>query len=157
MVTIIVAMTKNRTIGKNNQIPWHLSEDLKNFKRITTNNTVIMGRKTFDSIGKPLPNRNNIVISRTPQEIPGVVVCNSIPDAIKTAKEYNKEIFIIGGATIYEAALHFTDKMLISYIKNDYEGDIYFPAFNKDDWILESEEDKGEFTFCVYKRKSRVA
>ena len=86
MVTIIVAMTKNRTIGKNNQIPWHLSEDLKNFKRITTNNTVIMGRKTFDSIGKPLPNRNNIVISRTPQEIPGVVVCNSIPDAIKTAK-----------------------------------------------------------------------
>src|SRR3990172_100449 len=116
MMNIIVAMDKNRVIGKNNEIPWHISEEVMNFKKLTSGNTVIMGRKTFESIGRPLPDRNNIVVSTSMPQTAGIDVCNSFEESIIKAKSYGKDIFVIGGATVYEQALPLADKMYISYV-----------------------------------------
>ena len=148
-------MTKNRVIGKDNSLPWHIPEDLKNFKELTTENTVIMGRKTWESIPekfRPLPNRNNIVISRN-LSAEGADVCSSVKEALEKAKSYGKEIFIIGGSSIYEQFLPLTDKMYISYLKEEYAGDTYFPNFNKEDWEIIERKDFAEFEFIVYERK----
>ena len=137
MIAIIAGMTKNRVIGKGNNLPWHIPEDLKNFKRVTSGNTVIMGRKTYDSIlsmiGHPLPNRNNIVISRSLQD-ERVTVCRSVEEAVENGRSFEKDIFVIGGATIYKLFLPIADKKYISWIKKDYEGDVYFPKFNLDEF-----------------------
>jgi len=158
-ITIIAALTKDRVIGKDNNLPWHISEDLQNFKKLTSGNTVVMGRKTYESIGKPLPNRKNIVVSRSVSSIEGVDVCSSLEDAIEKAKSYGKEIFIIGGASIYEMAIPLADKMYLSYVKVNYKGDTYFPKFDKDVWDVVSErtynEGKDEeFNLVIYKRKN---
>ncbi len=156
MIAIIVGMTKNRVIGKGNNLPWHISEDLKNFKKITSGNTVIMGRKTYDSIlsmiGHPLPNRNNIVISRSLLD-ERVTVCGSVEEAVGKGRSLEKDIFVIGGATIYKLFLPIVDKKYISWIKKDYEGDVYFPKFNLDEFEVETTQDFGDFEFMVYKRK----
>ena len=154
-ITIIAAMTKSRVIGKNNQLPWHIAEDLQNFKKLTAGNTVIMGRKTYESIGRPLPNRNNIVISTMMPARDGVTICKTVPEAIEKAKTFQKDIFIVGGATIYEQTLPFADRLVISYIKKDYEGDTYFPNFNEDDWNIKKREDRNEFELILYKRKQK--
>ena len=149
-------MTKNRVIGKDNSLPWHIPEDLKNFKELTTENAVIMGRKTWESIPekfRPLPNRNNIVISRNMNSLEGIDVCSSVEEALEKAKSYDKEIFIIGGSSIYEQFLPLTDKMYISYLKEEYAGDTYFPNFNKEDWEIIERKDFAEFEFIVYERK----
>jgi len=146
-------MTKNRVIGKDGKLPWDISEELNMFRSLTRESTVIMGRRTYDSIGHPLPKRNNIIISRSSPEIKGVVVCNSIEKAIETAKIYGKRIFVIGGSTIYKNTIPIVDKMYLSYIKKDYSGDTYFPEFNQDDWIVEKREDHEEFEFVIYARK----
>jgi len=153
-IYIIAAMTKNRVIGKDNKLPWHISEDLKNFKRLTTGNTVIMGRKTFDSIGKPLPNRHNVVVSRSVSVIEGVDVCHSFEEAMEKAKSYGKDIFVIGGGSVYALALPIADKMFISHVKKEYDGDTFFPEFNEADWDVESSEDHEEFELVVYVRKN---
>ena len=156
MVSIIVGMTKDRVIGKDNSLPWHIPEDLKNFKELTTENAVIMGRKTWESIPekfRPLPNRNNIVISRNMNSLEGIDVCSSVEEALEKAKSYDKEIFIIGGSSIYEQFLPLTDKMYISYLKEEYAGDTYFPNFNKEDWEIIERKDFAEFEFIVYERK----
>src|SRR3990172_3667599 len=134
MIAIIVAMDKNRVIGKNNKIPWHIAEEVKNFKKLTTGSTVIMGRKTFESIGKPLPKRNNIILSTSMSQIPGVDVCKTFDEGIIMAKSYGKDIFIIGGGTVYEQAIPFADKMYISYVKGEYDGDAFFPEFDEKEW-----------------------
>ena len=155
MIAIIVGMTKQGVIGKDNSLPWHIPEDLKNFKRLTNNNVVIMGRKTYDSLPakfKPLPNRQNVVVSRSMQKIAGIDVCNSIEDALETAKSYQKDIFIIGGSTIYKQFLDLADTMLISYIKQNYEGDTYFPSFDNQQWKLTNEEEFDDFTLTTYKK-----
>jgi len=151
---IIAAMTKKRVIGKDNKLPWHISEDLKNFKRLTTGNTIIMGRKTYDSIGKPLPNRHNIVVSRTVSSIDGADVCHSFDEAIEKAKSYGKDIFIIGGSSMYTLALPIADKMFISHVKQEVEGDAFFPEYDESDWEVESKEDHEEFELVVYVRKN---
>jgi dihydrofolate reductase len=156
MITIIVAMTKRRIVGKDGTLPWHISEDLKNFKTITAGNTVVMGRKTFDSIPdkyRPLPNRHNIIISRTLGKLDDVDICDTIPAALEKAKSYGKEVFIIGGATIYEQCLPHADRMIISHIKEDYEGDTKFPVWSDVTWQLESREDRGEFELAIYRRR----
>ena len=157
MLALIVAMTKDRVIGKDNAIPWHISEDFKLFKKVTSGNTIIMGRKTFDSIlnrlGKPLPDRNNIIISTSMKEREGIDVCRSFDEALKKAKVYKKEIFVIGGASIYKEALHVVDTMYISYIKKDYKGDILFPFFNKEQWKEVEKKEYDEFDFVILKRK----
>ncbi len=153
MICIIAAMDKNRVIGKDNKLPWRISDDLKNFKKLTTGNTVIMGRKTFESIGKPLPNRNNIVISTSMPQTAGIDVCNSFEESIIKAKSYGKDIFIIGGAAVYEQAIPFADKMYISYVKGEYKGDVFFPEFDEKAWHVENKEEHAEFDLLVYVRK----
>ncbi len=153
MISIIVAMDKNHVIGKNNKIPWHISEEVKNFKKLTSGNTVIMGRKTFESIGRPLPDRNNIVISSSLSQIPNVDVCKTFEESIIKAKSYGKDIFIIGGGTVYEQAIPLAGKMYISYVKGEYEGDVYFPEFDEKEWHVEKKEGHAEFELLVYVRK----
>lgn len=154
-IILIAAMTKRRVIGKNNTLPWNIPEELQHFRTQTLDSTVIMGRKTYDSIGRLMPKRNNIIVSRSPLTIPGADVCSSLPEAIKKAKTYNKTIFIIGGAQIFKEALDnkLADKMYISYIKHDYDGDTYFPEFDETEWAIEKKEDHKEFEFVVYERK----
>ena len=153
MIAIIVGFPKNRVIGKGPDLPWHIPEDLKHFKEQTSGKTVIMGLVTFKSIGKPLPNRHNIVMSLDRIDIPGAEVATSVQDAIEKAKKHNVDIFIIGGATIYRLFLPIADKLYISHIKKDYEGDIFFPDYDVNDWIPEHREDKGPFEFVIYRRK----
>ncbi|MDX5475246.1 MAG: dihydrofolate reductase [Bacillaceae bacterium] len=158
MISIIVAYGKNRVIGKDNKMPWHLPADLRYFKETTLGKTVVMGRKTFESIGKALPGRKNVVI--TSQEgfnATGCEVISSFEAALQIAKE--EEIFIIGGATIYEQAIKHADLLYITYIDEQFEGDAFFPEWNKEDWILHSSE-KGkreeknnyDYYFNVYKK-----
>lgn len=153
---IITGMTKNRVIGKNNKLPWNIKDDLKLFKQLTTDNTVIMGYNTYVSLPdnfRPLPNRNNIVLSRKDIKIEGVQVCNNIKDAINLAQRYNKKIFVIGGAQTYNEALPFVNELCISHIKEDYEGDTYFPEFNEKEWMITEIREFPEFVFKKYIRK----
>jgi dihydrofolate reductase len=133
-LSIVVAISTNNAIGKNNQLLWHIPADLKHFKEITTGKTIIMGRKTFDSIGKPLPNRRNIVITRQPElTIAGVEIVNNLKDAIELCK-IETEVFIVGGAEIYKQALAFTNCIYLTTIHQSYEADSFFPALNPKEW-----------------------
>lgn len=138
MISIIVAVAENGAIGKDNRLLWRLSDDLKQFKALTSGHAVIMGRKTFESIGKPLPNRTNIVITRHGKvsDSESVLTVNSIEKAIETAKEVegNEEIFIIGGGNIYEQSLGITDKIYLTEVKVAIDGDTFFPKLNEDEW-----------------------
>ena len=136
-MTIIAGMSKDRVIGKNNKIPWHVSEDFKHFKRTTMGNTIVMGRKTFESVGsRPLPGRPHVIVSRSMPETKGVDVCRSLGEAIEKAESYGKEVFICGGGEIYSEALPQTDRMVLSYIEGDYDGDAYFPEFDDSEWTI---------------------
>ena len=153
MMAIIVGIPENRVIGNGLKLPWDIPEDLKHFKEMTTGTTCIMGLATYNSIGKTLPDRNNIVLSFEKIDIPGADVCTSIPEAIEKAKSYGKDIFIMGGASIYKQFLPLVDKLYISHIKGKFEGDIYFPEYDESKWEVEHEEDKGPFIFRIWKRK----
>ncbi len=136
-ISLIVAMTKSRVIGCDNQLPWHIPEDLKRFKKLTMGNPIVMGRKTYDSIGRPLPGRLNIVITRnTELKIPGVSVVSSFNEAIVLAKkeignESQKEIFILGGGQIFQEALPVADKLYVTWVHKDVPGDVLFPKFDE--------------------------
>jgi dihydrofolate reductase len=133
-LSIIVAISENNAIGKDNQLLWHLPADLKHFKEITTGNTIIMGRKTYDSIGKPLPNRRSIVITRSQNlVIDGVEVVNSLSEAIALCKE-DEEAFIIGGAEIYQQALQHATHIYLTRVHQHYEADAYFPELPPTAW-----------------------
>jgi dihydrofolate reductase len=140
MLAIIVAMDKNRLIGNDNKLPWHLPADLQYFKKITTNYPVIMGRKTFDSIfamlGKPLPNRENIILSRDKNlQIDGCKVINNITE-IKNLDN----AFVIGGSNIYQQTIDIVDKLYITEVSGDFKGDAYFPEFDTNIWQLENSQ-----------------
>lgn len=152
MIAIIVAFPPNKVIGNSYGLPWHIPEDLQHFKDQTRGKTVIMGRKTFDTIGKPLPKRNNIILGRKGIDVPGADVCTSIDEALDKAKSYGEDIFVAGGASIYRQFLPIVDKLYISHIKENYEGDVYFPDYDKNKWVPEYREDKGPFEFVIYKR-----
>ncbi|MEK0412159.1 MAG: Dihydrofolate reductase [Pseudomonadota bacterium] len=153
-------MSSNRVIGVNNTLPWHISEDLKHFKSLTTGHTIIMGRKTYESIGRPLPNRRNIVISRnTEASYEGAEVVHSIEDAFSICKNDN-EVFVIGGSNIYEQALSLVDYIYITEIKKSFSGDAFFPEINKQMWIESSREnhitnDGLEFSFVKYQKNTK--
>ncbi|MFV0447368.1 MAG: type 3 dihydrofolate reductase [Vibrio sp.] len=134
IISMIAAMANDRIIGKDNQMPWHLPADFAWFKRCTLGKPVIMGRKTYESIGRPLPGRHNIVISRDPNlSIDGVTVAASIAEAIKIAGEV-EEVMIIGGGSIYAACLPRADRLYVTYIDADIGGDTQFPDWG-DDWL----------------------
>jgi dihydrofolate reductase len=134
-LSIVVAMDSNRLIGKDNGLPWHLPADLAFFKKLTTGNTILMGRKTFDSIGRPLPNRRNIVITRNADiEIAGCEVVNSIEEALSLAQG-ETEVMVIGGAKLYQQILPIADRLYITQIESEFDGDTYFPSYNEAEWF----------------------
>lgn len=158
----IVAYAENRVIGKDNDLIWHLPDDLKHFKRHTAGKTIIMGRKTWDSLGgRPLPNRRHIVITRsTDFAADGAEVVNSLEAAIDLA-QYEEEVFIVGGAQIYTLSLPLIDVLEITEVHAEFEGDAYFPVFEEADFELTSQEHHPEdekhqysFTFKTWKRKA---
>jgi len=133
IVTIVVAISENHVIGKDNKLLWYLPNDLKHFKEITSGHTVIMGRKTFDSVGKPLPRRRNIIITRQPITIEGCEVVNSIEAALALCADED-EVFIVGGAEIYRQSMHLTDRIYLTIVHKPYDGDSFFPEINKNEW-----------------------
>ena len=160
-LSIIVAVAENGVIGGNNTLLWHISEDLKRFKALTMGHPVIMGRKTFESIGRALPGRENIVVSRQPGfSAPGCDVVTSLTEAVTLTKTAD-EAFIIGGANIYEQALPLAGKIYYTAVGKAYEGDVRFPEPDPAQWQEVSHEhhERGEqypdpFTFIVYERKA---
>lgn len=137
--SLIVATTLNGVIGKDNQMPWHLPADLAWFRKNTTGKPVIMGRKTFESIGRPLPKRINIVLSRQPYEYEGVIWKNSLESAVDFIKDY-EEIMLIGGGELFKQYLPQADKLYLTQIQAEIEGDTFFPTLNWAEWHIEFEE-----------------
>ena len=134
IISIIAAMDRNRLIGKKNQLPWHLPADFSHFKSVTMGKPIIMGRKTYESIGRPLPGRTNIVLSRnTELAYDGVICVSSFEDAVAAESEA-EELMIIGGSSIYEMLLPKVDRMYLTYVDADFEGDAWFPGFDESEW-----------------------
>ena len=151
-LAVIVAVAHNRVIGRGGKLPWHISEDLKRFKRLTTGHTVLMGRKTFESIGRPLPNRRNVVISSTPQ--PGVETYRTIPEALK-ALQGEEKVFVIGGGQLYACLLDSADELYLTLVDQDIEGDTIFPHYEQllGTHFREVERERHEgYTFVDYLR-----
>ena len=159
-ISILVAMASNRTIGINNTLPWRIPEDLKHFKALTMGHHMIMGRKTFDSIGKPLPGRTTVVVTRNRGlKIEGCIIAHSLHEAL-AACTGDEEVFIIGGAEIYMQAMPLTDTLYITEIQQDVEGDAHFPELNKNAWQEVARERRSqtepqalEYHFVTYRRK----
>lgn len=147
-------MTGKRVIGVGGRLPWHLGEDLQLFKRLTMGATLIMGRKTHASIGRPLPGRTNIVLSRTSPGLPGVQVCESFRDALSAAAQLGRPVFVIGGAELYRQALPMAVQLHVSWVKQEHAGDVHFPAFDCAAWSACEEQDYPGFRYVHYRRKS---
>ena len=161
-ISAIVAIAKNNVIGKDNDIPWYLPADLKYFKKTTLNHHIIMGRNCYDSIGKPLPKRSNVILSRNPFFIvSNCYVASSMKEALQVAADNGEdEAFIIGGAQIYNQSMDYWDKLYLTEVDLEVEGDTFFPKLNMDKWELISEEahqadakNEHNYTFKVYHRK----
>ncbi len=158
-LSILVAMAQNRTIGINNTLPWHIPEDLKRFKALTMGHHMIMGRKTFDSIGKPLPGRTTVIVTRNRElKIAGCVIAHTLEEAI-AACAGDDEIFIIGGAELFSSALLLADRLYLTEIKQDVDGDVFFPTFDKSMWVEVGRETRSqkipqplEYHFVTYRR-----
>ncbi len=160
MIIMIAAVAENNTLGKNNELVWHLPNDFKRFKSLTTNHHIIMGRKTFESFPKPLPNRTHIIITRQTDYNPeGCIVVDSMEKAIAACPE-NEDSYIIGGGEIYNLGLPYADIIEITKVHHTFEGDAFFPKISKSEWqLVESEENfKDEkhlynYTYETYIRK----
>lgn len=155
MVSLIVAYDRNRLIGKEGKMPWFIDGELRRFRELTTGNVVIMGRKTIEAIGKPLPDRVNIVISRD-KNYDGCIMARSFDEAMEKARETGLEIYITGGSTVYAPAIDIVDKMYITEIDAEYEGDTYFPDFDENDFIRTVDEeitDPVPYKYCTFTRK----
>ena len=161
MITVIAAIGKNNELGKENELIWYLPADLKRFKKLTSGNTIIMGRNTFESIGRPLPNRTNIVVTRDPNyKKDGCLIANGIKEAISFV-EKGEEIFIIGGAQVYKQVLEngLVDRLDITYINASFDADVFFPEIKAEQWKEVSRErfeadgqNKYDYTFVSYNR-----
>jgi dihydrofolate reductase len=155
-LVLVAAMAQNRVIGKDNAIPWRLPEDMKHFRRVTLKHAVIMGRGTYDSMGKPLPDRVNIVVSRNPQlAIEGAHVVSSLEAALTLARAHDDEPRVIGGGQLYAEALPLATRIYLTVLDDAYEGDTYFPELDASDWRT-SEERRGEAGSATYLTLERV-
>ena len=158
-ISLIAAFSEGRVIGKDGKIPWTLKEDLKHFRNKTEGCSVVMGRKTFESIGRPLPNRLNIVMTRNPKKLKGVKEVTNREEALKIASSYSEEVFIIGGEKIYEEFLSMSTNMYLTKIYIKTKGDTFFPKWNVNDWEELSRQDRKDhdqnikYCFLEYKRK----
>lgn len=155
---IIVATSENNVIGKDGDIPWHIPEDMEHFKEKTTGHAVIMGRKTFESLPenfRPLPNRKNIVLTRSGlEEKPeGVEEASNLEEAWRQAEESNERAFVIGGESVYRQSLDEVDKILLTRIHEEYDGDTFFPELGEE-WREIDREDHGEFSFVTYSQEN---
>lgn len=159
----VAAMARNRVIGKDNKLPWHLPEDMKFFREVTKGHILLLGRKTFESLGKPLPGRLHIVITRQPLKSndPMVIYVTSVSEALEEIKnvaaQWPEEIMIIGGGEIYRQTLPQTDRIYLTVIDKDFEGDAYFPEFSEKDFALvDQKQNQGPlpFSFRVYERRA---
>lgn len=154
MISIIVAVAKNGVIGCHNRLIWYISEDLKRFKALTTGHPIIMGRKTFESIGRPLPGRTNIVVSRNAElKIDGVSVVGSIQEAIDLLPQ-EEELFIIGGGQIYEQALPLASKIYLTLVDQTPDGDTFFPEIARNEWREVKRTEADGYAFIDYERSS---
>jgi len=140
-ISLIVAMASNRVIGLDNKMPWHLSADLKKFKQITLGAPILMGRKTYESIGRPLPGRTNIIISRNPAyRQPGCLIFNGIEQALAHCSNAD-EVFIIGGSALYQSMLPLADTLYLTQIHQDFDGDTFFPELDSKQWLEVAREE----------------
>ena len=163
ILSLIVAMAQNRTIGINNTLPWRISQDLKRFKALTMGHHIIMGRKTFDSIGKPLPGRTTVIVTRNQNlKIAGCIIAHSLEEAI-AACAGDDEIFVVGGAEIYELALPLADRIYVTEIQQDVPGDAHFPEFDLNNWqettrekCSQTEPQPLSYHFVTYQSKGRL-
>ena len=160
IVSLVAAMSENRVIGRGGGLPWHLPKDLQYFKKLTVDHTVIMGRKTYDEVKRPLDNRRNVVITRNPDFKPhGVTVVPTLKEALALGAT-EREVFVIGGGEIYRLALPLADRLYLTVVHATVEGDTFFPEFDKDAWALDEEERheadaKHAFAF-TFRRYSRI-
>lgn len=159
MISLIVAHDINRVIGFENKMPWHIPGDLAYFKKVTMDKAIVMGRNTFESIGRVLPGRKNIIVTRNPNyQVEGAEVVNDLAKAIEIAAAYHDEVMIIGGEQIFRAILPKADRLYITFIQQVFEGDTYFPPYG-DEWVLvETNEEMTTpdgimFAYLVYERK----
>jgi len=152
-INIIVAMTEQRVIGCNGKLPWHLPEDLQLFKRMTIGGTVIMGRKTYESIGGALPDRDNLVVSSRQLPGAGFEICPTLSQAVSRARQLGHKIFCIGGEQLFHEALPLATYLHISWVDGDYEGDTFFPEFDLGNWQETARQRFDNFTHVTYKRK----
>jgi len=160
LISLIVAMDKHCLIGRDNQLPWHLPQDLAYFKKVTMNHKIIMGRKTFESIGRPLPGRENIIITRdSTYSQEGCTILHSIDEILKLSSRSNEELFVIGGAEIFKEILSVSDRLYITEIDDVFEGDTYFPDRKETEWKkisiekgTKDEKNPYDFEFVVYEK-----
>jgi dihydrofolate reductase len=161
-ISIIAALSRNGVIGADNRLPWRLPEDLARFKRLTLEHSVIMGRKTFESIGKPLPKRRNIVLTRNATNLPaGVTVARSLDEAFELTSG-EEEVFVAGGAEIYRQTLERANRMYLTRIHADIEGDAYFPAFDESAWRISEKIDHADavphgYSFVTFERAESLS
>ena len=154
MISMIFALDKNNLIGKGNSLPWHYSLDLKYFKETTLNHTVIMGENTFYSLGKPLPNRKNVVATLNPDfKADGVTVIHDLIKFLKENIDTEEELFVIGGAQIYKLSMPYAKRLYITHIDRAHEGDLYFPKIKYDDYNIIKDDKIDELRFVIYERK----
>ena len=159
-LSIIAAMDKNRVIGKDGNLPWHISSDLKNFKKITMGKPILMGRKTHESIGRVLPGRENIILTKKRNySAEGCIVKNSLDEVLSNCKKVS-ELIVMGGATLYEQTLDKAEKLYITEVRACIEGDIFFPEYDPDQWLEISrnsfkadENNEYDYSFTVLERK----
>ncbi|MBL4745354.1 MAG: dihydrofolate reductase [Flavobacteriaceae bacterium] len=160
MITIIAAIATDNALGKDNQLIWHLPNDLKRFKKVTSGHHVIMGRKTFESLGRPLPNRVNIIITRNSDyTADGCVVVHSLQEAVNAAKD-DSNPFILGGAQIYKQAIEMADVLDLTFVHHSFEADAFFPTINMEIWKEDTREDfksdeknKFDYSFVKFVRR----
>jgi len=160
MITIIAAIAKENALGKDNQLIWHLPADLKRFKKVTLNHHIIMGRKTYESLGKPLPNRTTIIITRNPNfKAEGCIVVNSLKAAIEASK-LDENPYILGGAEIYKQAIEVADILDLTFVHHKFDADAFFPEINFNNWeeierqdCKSDEKNKYDFSFVKYCKK----
>lgn len=154
-LSLIVAVAENGVIGRDNALPWHISEDLRYFKQVTTGKTVIMGRKTYQSIGRPLPNRTNIVVTRDPAfRAEGVIIASGLDDAL--AKAGGSEAVVIGGSSLFQETLPRADRFYLTEIHRAYEGDVHFPDWDRGPWREVKRQDVAgdpDISFLVFERR----
>lgn len=154
LVTIVAAVAANGVIGRDGALPWHLPDDLRHMKRLTTGHVLVMGRRTFDSIGRPLPQRTTVVVTRQPDwHVEGVLTAASVPEALARAAEVDEEVFVLGGHEVFRDAIPVADRMVISQVDARPDGDTVFPPVDWAAWQERSREPYDGFTVVTYDRR----